>query len=40
MNYRKKFNGILTKGLTKNLMNKFSILNVTKFFLQEYFKIS
>ena len=30
---------ILIKVLTKGLINKFSILNGAKYFLQEYFKI-
>ena len=35
----KKDKAITTKGLTNNLLNKYSILNGTKFFLREYFKI-
>ena len=33
MNYQKKFKAISTKGLTKDLINKFSILNEAKYFL-------
>ena len=32
MNYQKKVKAISTKGLTKYLINKFSILNGVKYF--------
>ena len=35
----KKVKAISTKGLTKDLINKFSILNGAKYFLWKYFKI-
>ena len=34
-----KVGGISTKALTKDLKNEHKILNRTKYFLQEYFKI-
>ena len=34
----KKVKVISTKGLTKDLMNKFSILKEAKYFWQEYLK--
>ena len=34
-----KFKAISTKGLTKDLINKFSILNGAKYFFQELIKI-
>ena len=38
MNYQKKLKEISKKGLTKNLMNKFSILNGLKYFSSEIFQ--
>ena len=35
----KKLKVISTKGLTKDLINKFSIINGQNIFLLEYFKI-
>ena len=37
MNY-KKVKAISAKGLTKDLINKCTILNRTNIFLEEYFK--
>ena len=39
LNELSKKTTISTKGLAKNLINKFSILNGPKYFLQEYFRI-
>ena len=39
INYQKKVKAISTKGLTKDLINKLSILNRANIFLKEYFKI-
>ena len=38
MNYQRKVKAILLKGLTKDLINKFSILNGTKTFSLEMFQ--
>ena len=34
-----KFKAISTKGLTRNVINKFGILNESKYFSLEYFNI-
>ena len=39
MDYQKKVKAISTKGLTKDMVDKFTVLNGAKYFLQEYFKI-
>ena len=39
LNELSKKTTISTKGLAKDLINKFSILNGPKYFLQEYFRI-
>ena len=39
LNELSKKKTISTKGLAKDLINKFSILNGPKYFLQEYFRI-
>ena len=39
MNYQKKFEAISTKGLTKDLINEFSILNGAKYFCSGIFEI-
>ena len=39
MNYQKKVKAISTKWLTKDWIDKFSILNGARYFFQEYFKI-
>ena len=36
---KKKVKAISTKGLTKDMVDKFTVLNGAKYFLQEYFKI-
>ena len=38
MNYQKKFKALLTKGLTKDLINKFNILNGAKYFSSGIFQ--
>ena len=38
MNYQKKFKAISRKGLTNDLMNKFSILNEAKYFSSGIFQ--
>ena len=38
MNYQKKVKAMLTKGLTKDLINKFSILNTAKYFSSGIFQ--
>ena len=38
MNYQKKFKAISRKGLTNDLMNKFSILNGAKYFSSGMFQ--
>ena len=37
--YQKKVEEISTKGLTKDLINEYKILNSVKYFFQEYSKI-
>ena len=39
MSNQKKVKAISTKGLTKDLIDKFSIFNGAKYFFHEYFKI-
>ena len=38
MSYQKKVKAISSKGLTKDLMNKFSILNGAKYFSSGIFQ--
>ena len=40
MNYQKKVKAISTKGLTKYLINKFSVLNGVKYFFRNISKLS
>ena len=40
MNYQKKFKAISAKGLTKDLINKFNLLNGAKYFFSGIFQNS